>query len=60
MRRRGERPGHPATTAIRAALAPTMPPPITSCQDADDVDEAVRAIRQGGAAGNETRIVLRS
>ncbi len=31
-----------------------------ACRDADDLNETVRAIRQGGAAGTETRIVLRS
>ena len=31
-----------------------------ACRDADDLDKTVRAIRQGGAAGTETRIVLRS
>ncbi|MBS1884952.1 MAG: Lrp/AsnC family transcriptional regulator [Actinobacteria bacterium] len=31
-----------------------------ACRDADDLDRTVRAIRQGGAAGSETRIVLRS
>jgi Lrp/AsnC family leucine-responsive transcriptional regulator len=31
-----------------------------ACRDADDLDRTVRAIRQGGAAGTETRIVLRS
>jgi len=31
-----------------------------ACRDAEDLNETVRAIRQGGAAGTETRIVLRS
>jgi Lrp/AsnC family leucine-responsive transcriptional regulator len=31
-----------------------------ACRDADDLNETVRAIRQSGAAGSETRIVLRS
>jgi len=31
-----------------------------ACRDAEDLNETVRAIRQGGAAGSETRIVLRS
>ena len=31
-----------------------------ACRDADDLNSTVRAIRQGGAAGTETRIVLRS
>jgi Lrp/AsnC family transcriptional regulator, leucine-responsive regulatory protein len=31
-----------------------------ACRDADDLNETVRTIRQGGASGSETRIVLRS
>ena len=31
-----------------------------ACRDADDLNQTVRAIRQGGAAGTETRIVLRA
>jgi Lrp/AsnC family transcriptional regulator, leucine-responsive regulatory protein len=31
-----------------------------ACRDADDLNDTVRAIRQSGAAGTETRIVLRS
>jgi Lrp/AsnC family transcriptional regulator, leucine-responsive regulatory protein len=31
-----------------------------ACRDADDLNSTVRAIRQGGAAGTETRIVLRA
>jgi Lrp/AsnC family leucine-responsive transcriptional regulator len=31
-----------------------------ACRDAEDLNETVRAIRQGGAAGTETRIVLRA
>ena len=31
-----------------------------ACRNAEDLNETVRAIRQGGAAGTETRIVLRS
>ncbi len=31
-----------------------------ACRDADDLNQTVRSIRQGGASGTETRIVLRS
>ena len=31
-----------------------------ACRDAEDLNETVRAIRQSGASGTETRIVLRS
>jgi Lrp/AsnC family leucine-responsive transcriptional regulator len=31
-----------------------------ACRNADDLNETVRAIRQSGAAGSETRIVLRA
>ena len=31
-----------------------------ACRDADDLNQTVRAIRQGGAASTETRIVLRA
>jgi len=33
---------------------------VRACRDAEDLNDTVRAIRQGGAAGTETRIVLRS